>query len=59
MKTAIITGISGQDGPYLAKLLLDKGYQIVGTLRSYRCTNMQNLEYLGIKNKSYLKNLIF
>lgn len=57
MKTAIITGISGQDGPYLAKLLLEKDYQIVGTLRSYRCTNMQNLEYLGIKNQVLLEEL--
>jgi GDPmannose 4,6-dehydratase len=32
MKTAIITGISGQDGPYLAKLLLEKSYKVVGTV---------------------------
>ena len=33
MKTAIVTGISGQDGAYLAQLLLDKGYRVVGTYR--------------------------
>ena len=35
MKTCLITGITGQDGAYLAKLLLDKGYRVVGLLR--RC----------------------
>jgi len=33
MKTALICGISGKDGTYLAKLLLDKGYEVVGTSR--------------------------
>jgi GDPmannose 4,6-dehydratase len=32
-KTALITGISGQDGAYLARLLLEKGYRVVGGLR--------------------------
>ncbi|MCW8895347.1 GDP-mannose 4,6-dehydratase [Sulfurimonas sp.] len=50
MKTAIITGISGQDGPYLAKLLLENGYKVIGTVRSYRCANTKSLEYLGIEN---------
>jgi len=57
MKTAIITGISGQDGPYLAKLLLEKGYKVVGTLRSYRCVNTKNFEYLGIKDKVIFEEL--
>lgn len=57
MKTAIITGISGQDGPYLAKLLLEKGYIVVGTLRSYRCANPKNFEYLGIKNNVIFEEL--
>jgi len=39
MKIAIITGISGQDGSYLAKLLLEKGYKVIGTVRSYRCAH--------------------
>jgi GDPmannose 4,6-dehydratase len=34
-KKALITGISGQDGAYLAQLLLDKGYQVFGT---YQCS---------------------
>lgn len=57
MKTAIITGISGQDGPYLAKLLLEKNYKVVGTVRSYRCANNKNFEYLGIKNDVILEEL--
>ena len=57
MKTAIITGISGQDGPYLAKLLLEKNYKVVGTVRSYRCANSKNFEYLGIENDVILEEL--
>jgi GDPmannose 4,6-dehydratase len=57
MKTAIITGISGQDGPYLAKLLLEKGYKVVGTVRSYRCANNKNFEYLGIEKEVKLEEL--
>ena len=33
MKTALITGITGQDGSYLAELLLAKGYRVVGVVR--------------------------
>ena len=50
MKTAIITGISGQDGPYLAKLLLDKGYQVIGVIRPGRDKRIRGLEFLGIGN---------
>jgi GDPmannose 4,6-dehydratase len=57
MKIAIITGISGQDGPYLAKLLLEKDYKVVGTVRSYRCTNSKNFDYLGITNEVILEEL--
>lgn len=39
MKRAIITGITGQDGAYLAQLLLEKGYQVYGT---YRRLSSQN-----------------
>lgn len=57
MKVAIITGISGQDGPYLAKLLLEKGYKVIGTVRSYRCSYIKNLRYLGIEDKVILEEL--
>ena len=33
MKTAIITGVTGQDGSYLSELLLNKGYRVIGTMR--------------------------
>lgn len=48
MRTALITGISGQDGGYLAKLLLAKGYKVIGLSRSYRHMELGNLEYLKI-----------
>lgn len=48
MKTAIITGITGQDGSYLSKLLLEKGYRVVGITRNSQQTNLTNLQYLGI-----------
>lgn len=50
MKTAIITGVTGQDGAYLSQLLLNKGYTIVGLTRSYNTANFDKLEYLGIKD---------
>lgn len=49
-KTALITGIMGQDGPYLAKLLLSKGYKVYGLVRRYSSPNFDNLDYLGIRN---------
>ena len=48
-KKALITGISGQDGPYLAQLLLNKGYKVVGSTRSLQFTNNQGLRFLGIE----------
>jgi GDPmannose 4,6-dehydratase len=50
-KTALICGISGQDGAYLAQLLLNKNYQVYGTSRDAQISAFQNLEYLGIRNK--------
>ncbi len=47
-KSALITGISGQDGAYLAKLLLEKGYDVVGTSRSGTLASTARLEALGI-----------
>ena len=49
-KRAIITGISGQDGAYLAQLLLKKGYTILGLLRDFKTSSLEGLEYLKIKN---------
>lgn len=51
MKKALITGVLGQDGAYLAKLLLEKDYKVYGLIRRASNTNFVNLEYLGISNK--------
>jgi len=48
-KRALITGITGQDGAYLAKLLLDKGYQVCGAYRRSASGNPWRLERLGIE----------
>jgi GDPmannose 4,6-dehydratase len=48
MKTAIVTGISGQDGAYLAELLLGKGYRVYGTYRRTSSVNFWRIEELGI-----------
>ena len=48
MKKAIITGISGQDGAYLAEVLLAKGYQVIGTYRRTSSVNFWRIEELGI-----------
>ena len=45
-KRAIITGITGQDGSYLAELLLDKGYHVVGVVRRSSAPNVSRIEHL-------------
>lgn len=50
-KTALITGILGQDGPYLAKFLLEKGYKVYGLIRRYSNPNFENTNYLGVTNQ--------
>ncbi len=49
-KTTLITGITGQDGAYLAQLLLDKGYTVYGTYRRTSSVNFWRIEELGIQN---------
>jgi len=51
MKHALITGITGQDGAYLASFLLDEGYKVYGTYRRLSTPNFWRLEYLNIFNK--------
>ncbi|WP_415238385.1 GDP-mannose 4,6-dehydratase, partial [Seleniivibrio woodruffii] len=48
MKTAIITGVTGQDGAYLSELLINKGYRVYGTYRRTSSVNFWRLEELGI-----------
>lgn len=50
MKSAVVTGISGQDGAYLAQLLLEKGYRVYGTYRRTSSVNFWRIEELGIQN---------
>jgi len=51
MKTALITGILGQDGPYLAKFLLAQGYKVYGMIRRYSNPSFSNLDYLEITDQ--------
>ena len=50
-KVALICGVSGQDGSYLAKFLLDKGYSVFGTSRDVQGSGCLNLDRLGIKER--------
>ena len=54
MKTAIITGITGQDGAYLAELLLAKGYKVVGTYRRTSSVNFWRIAELGVQGHANL-----
>ncbi len=50
-KRALITGVTGQDGAYLAKLLLEKNYEIFGVVRRISTPNFWRLKHLGILDK--------
>ena len=54
---ALICGISGQDGAYLAQLLLEKGYDVVGSSRDAQICNFNNLVRLGIRQKVQLESI--
>ena len=54
VKRALITGITGQDGAYLAKFLLNKGYEVYGTYRRLSTPNFWRLQYLDIFEKIQL-----
>lgn len=51
MKRVLVTGITGQDGSYLANFLLDKGYEVYGTYRRLSTPNFWRLEYLEVFDK--------
>lgn len=59
MKIAIITGMTGQDGAYLALLLLDKGYTVYGTYRRTSSVNFWRIEELGIEKHPNLHLIEF
>jgi GDPmannose 4,6-dehydratase len=54
---ALICGVSGQDGAYLAKLLLDRGYDVVGTSRNALTSSFENLKRLGIHDRISLASM--
>jgi GDPmannose 4,6-dehydratase len=56
MKSALITGITGQDGAYLAKLLLNKGYKVYGLIARRATSTTWRLQFLGIENEVELIN---
>jgi GDPmannose 4,6-dehydratase len=56
-KKALVTGITGQDGAYLAELLLEKGYEVTGTYRRTSSVNFWRIEELGIQSHPNL-NLV-
>ncbi|MCU1348756.1 MAG: GDP-mannose 4,6-dehydratase, partial [Acidobacteria bacterium] len=51
MKRALIFGVSGQDGAYLSRLLLEKGYEVHGTSRDAELQSFGRLEQLGIRDR--------
>jgi GDPmannose 4,6-dehydratase len=55
-KTALIFGVSGQDGAYLAKLLLDNGYKVWGSSRDRELTSFENLRTLEIEDRVQLRS---
>lgn len=50
-RVAFVTGITGQDGPYLAKLLLEKDYKVYGLVKRYSNPNLDNLKFFGLENE--------
>lgn len=54
---ALICGISGQDGAYLACLLLKKGYEVFGTSRDAQVGGFENLVRLGIRDRVHLESM--
>ena len=54
-KKAFIIGVTGQDGSYMSKFLLDKNYSVFGFTRSLKKNNLKNLKILGVEKKINLK----
>jgi GDPmannose 4,6-dehydratase len=57
MKKALICGVSGQDGAYLSKLLLNKGYDVYGGSRDAQMSSFHNLTTLGIRSEISLVSI--
>ncbi len=59
MKRALISGITGQDGSYLAELLLDKEYEVHGIIRRSSSFNRGRIDHLYIQNESLMNKRLF
>src|SRR5438270_7071774 len=59
MKKALITGITGQDGSYLAELLLGKGYEVHGMVRRSSSFNTGRIDHLYIHNRGLMEHRFF
>ena len=57
MKTALICGVGGQDGAYLAQFLLTRGYRVIGTSRDAQSGSHHNLTALGIEGKVSIESM--
>ena len=57
MKRALVCGVGGQDGSYLAQLLLGKGYEVWGTSRDAQISSFSNLDHLGIRQSVTLRSM--
>ena len=58
MKRALITGITGQDGSYLAEFLLSKGYEVHGIIRRSSSFNTQRIEHILMTLEEYEQSFI-
>lgn len=56
-KTALVCGVTGQDGAYLSRLLVSKGYKVIGTSRDAEANSFSNLDKLGIKSQITLASM--
>ena len=56
-KTALILGVSGQDGSYLAKFLLEKGYRVIGASRDAQMSSFSNLKHLRVYDRLELESV--
>lgn len=57
MKKALICGVTGQDGAYLAHLLLSKNYEVCGTSRDAQMSSLRNLVQLGVRDSVQMKSM--
>ena len=56
-KTALICGVTGQDGSYLARFLLARGYRVIGTSRDAHVANRRNLQRLGVADRILVESM--